>query len=112
VSPERPTLVNHPHYFLSPADGIRDCSDRRRYPLPAIVLGQFPSRQNRSHDTDDSFATLVHVPKFTTFAFYSLWQNRIVSLFPFGAGFDIDATREAGRVSRLKLHRVCSHSSL
>ncbi len=56
----RPSAVNLPHDLLSPSHGIRNRSDGRRHTLPAVVLSEFPSRQNRSHRSDDSFATLVH----------------------------------------------------
>jgi hypothetical protein len=48
------------------------CSDGRGHTSPPVVLRQFPSSEDRSHDPDYSFAALIHVLKFISFAFHSL----------------------------------------
>ena len=40
--------------------GVQKPRNGRRHPPPAVPLCQLPSRQNRSHNTDDTFATFFH----------------------------------------------------
>ena len=63
--------INFSHYFLSPSHGVSDCSDRGGNHPDTIMLSQFSSGENCRHDSDDTFAALVHPRDSISFAFVS-----------------------------------------
>ncbi len=52
----RNSLVNRPHDFFCPADGVKDGSNGSGHTLPAARLSEFPS----SEDQQPNLAALIH----------------------------------------------------